>query len=168
MTWADARLLRLLCHDAALPAPAETWGVFEFRRPYLLRVGFVRASLAIQSVPLCPAYYVAVDRRARSIDVVVRGTSALHDIVADVCGHCEPFFGGHAHFGMLRAAQFILAQVWRAKEGGGTASRFFGGHAHFGMLRAAQFILAQVWRAKEGWWGLPLSAPSPSAPFTLP
>ncbi|KAG1669859.1 hypothetical protein FOA52_012447 [Chlamydomonas sp. UWO 241] len=62
------------------------------------------------SVTLCPAHYIALNPSDSTVDIVIRGTTVIHDVVADVVGHCEPFFGGHAHAGMLHAAQFILSR----------------------------------------------------------
>jgi hypothetical protein len=45
------------------------------------------------------------------VRLVVRGTSALRDLVTDLCGHTAPFLGGggHAHYGMLSAARALVA-----------------------------------------------------------
>lgn len=41
-----------------------------------------------------PAYYVAVEHDAQAVVLVVRGTSALRDLVTDLCAHTHPFLSG--------------------------------------------------------------------------
>ncbi|GAX79385.1 hypothetical protein CEUSTIGMA_g6827.t1 [Chlamydomonas eustigma] len=62
-----------------------------------------------KSVPLCPAYVMVVDHSNTTLYFMIRGTSQLHDLVADVCGHCATFFSGHVHYGMLQVAMNILS-----------------------------------------------------------
>ena len=71
--------------------------------------------------PACPAhmpaYYVALDHTNCCVNLVVRGTSALRDLVTDLEGHCVPFFEG----GAWRVACFRSAVPGR--EGGEEVDR---------------------------------------------
>jgi hypothetical protein len=55
-----------------------------------------------------PAYFVALDNEMQALRVVVRGTSGVNDVLTNLAGHSRPYGNGHAHFGMLRAAEWLL------------------------------------------------------------
>ena len=56
----------------------------------------VEAVLVYQphSQPLLPAYYLALDAKARMVNFVVRGTTTWQDAMTDLVAHCEPLGSG--------------------------------------------------------------------------
>jgi hypothetical protein len=58
--------------------------------------------------PFRPAYFVALDNEMQALRVVVRGTYGVNDFLTDLAGHSRPYGNGHAHGGMLLAAEWLL------------------------------------------------------------
>ena len=54
-------------------------------------------------IVMTPRWYVAVDRRLRSIVLAIRGTAKWADVLTDVICTQRPFMGGEAHSGILQA-----------------------------------------------------------------
>jgi len=77
--------------------------------------------------PPLPAYFIAVEAKARAINIVVRGTTTWHDIATDLTAHTEPLLGGQAHAGMLSAARGLLARELA------TLARLAGEHPGFAL-----------------------------------
>uniref|UniRef100_A0A7S0WPS1 Fungal lipase-type domain-containing protein n=1 Tax=Pyramimonas obovata TaxID=1411642 RepID=A0A7S0WPS1_9CHLO len=55
-----------------------------------------------------PAYFLAVDRSAAELTLVIRGTKNKKDILTDLAAASEEVAGGHAHTGMLIAACWFV------------------------------------------------------------
>ncbi|KAF6261706.1 Alpha/Beta hydrolase protein [Scenedesmus sp. NREL 46B-D3] len=62
------------------------------------------------SLPRRPAHLVAVDHLRKQLLLVVRGTSQLADVLADLVAHTSPLGPGQAHSGMLDCAAAIIQQ----------------------------------------------------------
>ncbi|WIA19869.1 hypothetical protein OEZ85_005771 [Tetradesmus obliquus] len=62
------------------------------------------------SLPRKPAHLVAVDHSRKQLLLVVRGTSQLADVLADLVAHTSPLGPGQAHSGMLDCAAAIIQQ----------------------------------------------------------
>ena len=70
----------------------------------------------------CAADYLAVEHSSRSVNLVVRGTTQLRDLLTNICGHCEPFFGGaYAHGVGVGACSTGMHMGW--VHGGGAYRR---------------------------------------------
>ncbi|KAA0153991.1 hypothetical protein FNF31_04351 [Cafeteria roenbergensis] len=89
-----------------------------------------------------PTFAIVLDPGLRTIVLVVRGTKATHDVLADIAGNAEAFMGGLAHTGMLRVTRALLggdpeldhdiakaAEAGRASDTDGQASSGAGGKA---------------------------------------
>lgn len=61
---------------------------------------------------LQPGFYVAVSHEDKTLMWVIRGTHDIHDILTDLCGVATPIPGGAAHWGMWRAAGWLLDTQW--------------------------------------------------------
>lgn len=77
------------CVSDADPAAASKLGI---------HLSFNKDSRDGQAEAQCgeylPAYYVAVEHASKNVLLVVRGTSAMRDLVTDLCGHTTRFLGG--------------------------------------------------------------------------
>lgn len=62
------------------------------------------------SRPMHPAHFIAVDAEAKSICVVVRGTTTWHDAISDICGHHVPLDSGVRYCCRL-CSQFAQAML---------------------------------------------------------
>lgn len=49
----------------------------------------------------------------QEVILAVRGTKALHDFLTDLCSSSHCHGGGHLHWGMLQAAEWLLASELR-------------------------------------------------------
>uniref|UniRef100_A0A383VYZ4 Fungal lipase-type domain-containing protein n=1 Tax=Tetradesmus obliquus TaxID=3088 RepID=A0A383VYZ4_TETOB len=61
---------------------------------------------------LQPGFYIAVNHEAKTLMWVIRGTHDIHDLLTDLCGVATPINGGAAHWGMWRAAGWLLENHW--------------------------------------------------------
>jgi hypothetical protein len=61
---------------------------------------------------LQPGFYIAVNHEAKTLMWVIRGTHDIHDLLTDLCGVATPIPGGAAHWGMWRAAGWLLDNHW--------------------------------------------------------
>ncbi|MES1909483.1 MAG: hypothetical protein MHM6MM_002213 [Cercozoa sp. M6MM] len=66
---------------------------------------------SLRASTLQPAFYVAIDRVQRCVTVCIRGTQSLSDAITDLALTTRPFQDGHAHRGMLLAAQYVKSRV---------------------------------------------------------
>lgn len=55
--------------------------------------------------PLCPRFFVAVDKKRNEVVLSVRGTSSVNDLLSDLIGVTVPFAAGVAHHGYVDAAR---------------------------------------------------------------
>ena len=73
-------------------------------------IGIPESDVAIfepKATPNRPAYAVCLDHANRNVVWGFRGTTDLADMLTDVCAACTPYAGGHAHWGMLSAAEWF-------------------------------------------------------------
>eukprot|EP00762_Andalucia_godoyi_P002735 ANDGO_04419.mRNA.1 hypothetical protein AMSG_08996 len=54
-----------------------------------------------------PSYYYALDDRFNAVVFAIRGTASIKDALTDLAATVDPFAGGSAHRGMVRAAQWF-------------------------------------------------------------
>eukprot|EP01119_Soliformovum_irregulare_P019635 TRINITY_DN6267_c0_g1_i2.p1 TRINITY_DN6267_c0_g1~~TRINITY_DN6267_c0_g1_i2.p1 ORF type:complete len:451 (+),score=131.58 TRINITY_DN6267_c0_g1_i2:692-2044(+) len=58
-----------------------------------------------------PGHYIAVDHSTKSVVLAIRGTFHIKDALTDLVAKYEPFKGGKAHGGILRAAKEKHAEL---------------------------------------------------------
>eukprot|EP00124_Ichthyophonus_hoferi_P002866 Ihof_evm1s217 gene=Ihof_evmTU1s217 len=59
-------------------------------------------------------YYVALDHHQQAVVICIRGSLSLNDALTDMTATCSPvpwIEGGYAHGGMLKGAQYLLAEL---------------------------------------------------------
>ncbi|GMH35958.1 hypothetical protein BSKO_03826 [Bryopsis sp. KO-2023] len=66
----------------------------------------------LSTEPFCPAHFIGIDHKHKCVLLVVRGTSAVHDVLADITGaFVDHGCGGHSHFGITESAKGLLKKT---------------------------------------------------------
>eukprot|EP01029_Cantina_marsupialis_P012448 TRINITY_DN274879_c0_g1_i1.p1 TRINITY_DN274879_c0_g1~~TRINITY_DN274879_c0_g1_i1.p1 ORF type:complete len:453 (-),score=142.64 TRINITY_DN274879_c0_g1_i1:362-1720(-) len=58
-----------------------------------------------------PRHYVAIDHKAKSVVIGIRGTESVQDVLTDLVCNPEPFLDGCAHSGIAQGAEELLKNV---------------------------------------------------------
>ncbi|TVU45407.1 hypothetical protein EJB05_04894, partial [Eragrostis curvula] len=123
--------------------------------------GDVDEQPAPPSSPLCPPYRILHDRERGEVVLAVRGLGLArpedYRVLLDAGGP-EPFAGGHAHRGLLRAAVWLLDREGPAlrrmvaEQGGPGACRLvFVGHSlGAGVAALAAVVTVRCWLGRLG------------------
>lgn len=108
--------------------------------------------------PLCPPYRVLHDRARGEVVLAVRGLGLArpedYSLLLDAGGP-EPFAGGHAHRGLLRAAVWLLGRegpaLRRAVAEAGCRRLVFVGHSlGAGVAALAAVVAVRCWLGRLG------------------
>lgn len=68
--------------------------------------------MQLKLAELRPAHALLVSRRYHCIFVVIKGTSSLGDLLADLAGRSQPFFGGGCHTGMAACVNALMQREY--------------------------------------------------------